>query len=119
MTGRRPPPRRGTRPCGLLLAASQAIGCDHRVGKGVRRVFARAPREASAIGQYLATLGLSAFDWRRQFRPALDQTIVGLERHDPLVMSGAAAILALVAIVAALVPARARGPGRSPARASA
>jgi hypothetical protein len=45
------------------------------------------------------------FDWRRQFGPALDQTIFGLERHDPLVMSGAAAILALVAIVAALVPA--------------
>jgi hypothetical protein len=37
------------------------------------------------------------FDWRRQFGPALDQTIFGLERHDPLVMSGAAAILALVA----------------------
>jgi hypothetical protein len=34
------------------------------------------------------------FDWRRQFGPALDQTIFGLERHDPLVMSGAAAILA-------------------------
>jgi hypothetical protein len=89
MTGIRPPPRRGRRPCGLLLPASQAIGCDHRVGKGVRRVFAHAPREASAIGQYLATLGLSAFDWRRQFGPALDQTIFGLERHDPLVMSGA------------------------------
>jgi hypothetical protein len=59
------------------------------------------------------------FDWRRQFGPALDQTIFGLERHDPLVMSGAAAILALVAIVAALVLARTRGPGRSPARASA
>jgi hypothetical protein len=71
---------------------SPAIGCDHRVGKGVRRVFAHAPREASAIGQYLATLGLSAFDWRRQFGPALDQTIFGLERHDPLGMSGAAAI---------------------------
>jgi hypothetical protein len=107
MTGIRPPPRRGTRPCGLLLPASQAIGCDHRVGKGVRRVFAHAPREASAIGQYLATLGLSVFDWRRQFGPALDQTIFGLERHDPLVMNGAAAILGLVAIVAALVPARA------------
>ena len=95
MTGIRPPPRRGTRPCGLLLPASQAIGCDHRVGKGVRRVFAHAPREASAIGQYLATLGPSAFDWRRQFGPALDQTIFGLERHDPLVMSGAAAISCL------------------------
>ena len=45
-------------------------------------------------------------DWRRQFGPALDQTIFGLERPDPLVMSGAAASLALVAIVAALVPAR-------------
>jgi ABC-type lipoprotein release transport system permease subunit len=44
--------------------------------------------------------------WRRQFGPALDQTIFGLERHDPLVMSGAA-IRALAAIVAALVPARA------------
>ena len=37
----------------------------------------------------------------------LDQMLFGLERYDPLVMSGAAAILALVAIVAALVPARA------------
>ena len=37
----------------------------------------------------------------------LDQTLFGLERYDPLVMSVAAAILALVAIVAALVPARA------------
>src|SRR6476660_5510599 len=33
MTGIRPLPRRGTRPCGLLLPASQAIGCDHCVGK--------------------------------------------------------------------------------------
>jgi len=38
MTDRRPPPRRKTRPSGLLLPVSQAIGCDHRVGKGVRRV---------------------------------------------------------------------------------
>jgi ABC-type antimicrobial peptide transport system permease subunit len=37
----------------------------------------------------------------------LDQMLFGLEWYDPLVMSGAAAILALVAIVAALVPARA------------
>jgi ABC-type antimicrobial peptide transport system permease subunit len=37
----------------------------------------------------------------------LDQTLFGLEWYDPLVMSGAAAILASVAIVAALVPARA------------
>jgi predicted permease len=37
----------------------------------------------------------------------LDQMLFGVERYDPLVMSGAAAILALVAIVAALVPARA------------
>lgn len=37
----------------------------------------------------------------------LDQTLFGLERYDPLVMSGAAAVLALVATVAALVPARA------------
>jgi predicted permease len=37
----------------------------------------------------------------------LDQMLFGLERYDPLVMSGAAALLALVAIVAALVPARA------------
>ncbi len=37
----------------------------------------------------------------------LDQTLFGLERYDPLVMSGAAAILAVVAIVAAFVPARA------------
>jgi predicted permease len=37
----------------------------------------------------------------------LDQMLFGLERYDPLVMSAAAAILALVAIVAALVPARA------------
>jgi ABC-type antimicrobial peptide transport system permease subunit len=37
----------------------------------------------------------------------LDQMLFGLERYDPLVMIGAAAILALVAIVAALVPARA------------
>ena len=65
--------------------------------------------EASAIGQYLATLGLSAFDWRRQFGPALDQTIFGLERHDPLVMSGAAAILALVGAYAR--PSRASGFG--------
>jgi predicted permease len=37
----------------------------------------------------------------------LDQMLFGLGRYDPLVMTGAAAILALVAIVAALVPARA------------
>ncbi len=37
----------------------------------------------------------------------LDQMLFGLERYDPLVMSGAAAILVLVAILAALVPARA------------
>jgi len=37
----------------------------------------------------------------------LDQMLFGLEWYNPLVMSGAAAILAMVAIVAALVPARA------------
>ena len=36
----------------------------------------------------------------------LDQMLFGLERYDPLVMGGAAAILALVAVVAAFVPAR-------------
>lgn len=37
----------------------------------------------------------------------LDQILFGLKQYDPLVMSGAAAILVLVAILAALVPARA------------
>jgi predicted permease len=37
----------------------------------------------------------------------LNQMLFGLEQYDPLVMSGAAAILVLVAILAALVPARA------------
>jgi predicted permease len=36
----------------------------------------------------------------------LDQVLFGLERYDPLVMSGAAAVLTLVTVVAALAPAR-------------
>jgi predicted permease len=54
-----------------------------------------------AIGVPL-TLGVA-----RLAGTVLDQLLFGLEWYDPLVMSGAAAILALVAIVAALVPARA------------
>ena len=48
----------------------------------------------------------------------LDQMLFGLGRYDPVVMGGAAAILALVAIVASLDAGARRGPGRSPSRAS-
>jgi len=40
-------------------------------------------------------------------RSVLDQMLFGLEHDDPLVMGGAAAMLALVAMIASLVPARA------------
>jgi predicted permease len=92
------------------MVAKRTAEIGLRMALGVRRVAVvdmviRQALVLVAIGVAIGvplTLGAA-----RLAGTVLDQMLFGLERYDPRVMSGAAAILALVAIVAALVPARA------------
>jgi hypothetical protein len=114
MTGIRPPPRRGTRPCGLLLPASQAIGAITASAKACGE-FSRALQEKHQRSDniwrplaYRCSIGVASLDrrWIRRSsvssgRPAGDErrggdSCLGCDRRR------------------ARAGAR-RGPGRSPA----
>jgi predicted permease len=87
---------------------TQEIGLRMALGARRAAVVAMVVRQALVLVAVGVAVGVPlTLGAARLAGTVLDQTLFGLERHDPLVMSGAAAILALVAIVAAVVPARA------------
>ena len=81
-----------------------------RMALGARRatVVDMVVRQALVLAAIGVAVGAAlSFGATRLAGTVLDGILFGLEQHDPLVMGGAAAFLALVAIAAALVPARA------------
>jgi predicted permease len=81
-----------------------------RMALGARRaaVVEMVVRQALVLAAIGVAIGIPlTLGAARLAGTVLDQLLFGVEWYDPLVMSGAAAILVLVATVAALVPARA------------
>ncbi len=81
-----------------------------RMALGARRatVVDMVVRQALVLAAIGVAVGAAlSFGATRLAGTVLDGMLFGLEQHDPLVLGGAAAFLALVAIAAALVPARA------------
>ena len=80
-----------------------------RMALGARRatVVDMVVRQALVLAAIGVAIGVAlTLGAARLAGTVLDQMLFGLERYEPRVMGGAAAILALVAIVAAFVPAR-------------
>ena len=87
---------------------TQEIGLRMALGARRAAVVDMVVRQALALVAIGVAIGVPlTVGAARLAGTVLDQTLFGLERYDPLVMSGAAAVLALAAVVAALVPARA------------
>ena len=81
-----------------------------RMALGARRatVVDMVVRQALVLAAIGVAVGAAlSFGATRLAGTVLDGILFGLEQHDPLVMGSAAAFLALVAVAAALVPARA------------
>jgi predicted permease len=84
------------------------IGVRMALGASRATVVDMVVRQALVLAAIGVALGVPlALVAARLASAVLDQMLFGLEQYDPLVMSGAAAVLAFVAIAAALVPARA------------
>lgn len=89
---------------GYLVAMRQReIGIRVALGSGVQRVFRMVLREGAAIVGIGLALGIAgAFALGR----LIESQLYGVGVTDPLVLSGVVAVLALVGLVACLIPAR-------------
>jgi len=84
------------------------IGLRMALGAGRATVVDMVVRQALVLAAIGVAVGIPlALGAARLAGAVLDGMLFGLERYDPVVMAGAAAFLALVAIIAAVVPARA------------
>jgi predicted permease len=91
-----------------IVQRTAEIGLRIALGSGRSTVVCMVVRQALVLAAIGVVMGIPlTLGAARLAETVLDQTLFGLERYDPLVMGGAAAMLALVAMVAALVPARA------------
>jgi predicted permease len=95
----------------MAYAVSQRtaeIGLRMALGAGRATVVDMVVRQALVLAAIGVAVGVPlTIGAARTAGTVLERMLFGLELYDPLIMTGAAAFLALVAVVAALVPARA------------